>query len=322
MAEIKLLNFQPLPGLSSKHLQTVMHAYLPSGLAPDSTRWIVELGQGDILSCEVSTPPQWKPTDPTILLIHGLGSSHNAGYMVRMARKTYARGYKVVRINLRGCGSGEGLSKLPYHAGTSQDVFKVLQKYKIESPLSKVTVIGFSLGANVALKLAGELGEEADKWIERCFAVCSPIDLKHTVFSIGSPKHYLYQLYYMRSLAPQTSVWTPHKPSSIYELDRVMTAPLCGFESPEDYYQKCSSLQFLPRICVPANLVFAVDDPFIDISQLKDFPVPDSVKIWATTHGGHLGFLGCNVQEPDYFWMDQLLLHWLDDDFTSDALQE
>jgi hypothetical protein len=96
-----------------------------------------------------------------------------------LSKSLVEKGYKVVRVNLRGCGSGKGLSKLPYHAGCSQDLFQVLESFKKNAPDSKVTLIGFSLGANVILKLAGELGDMASAWFERCFAICTLPLVRH-----------------------------------------------------------------------------------------------------------------------------------------------
>ena len=140
------LNFHPLPWMTSSHLQTIVSSFLHSGLPPPSKKWLIDLGHNDYLSCEVSIPIAWKQSDQTVVLVHGMGGSHSSGYMIRMSRKLYLKGNKVVRINLRGCGSGKGLSKLLYHGGTSGDVLKVIQSLKETAPFSEIVLIGFSLG--------------------------------------------------------------------------------------------------------------------------------------------------------------------------------
>jgi predicted alpha/beta-fold hydrolase len=260
----------------------------------------------------------WKPTDQTVIMLHGLGGSHEAKYMVRMAKKSFDKGYRAIRVNLRGCGSGQGLSKLPYHAGCSEDLLKVLKAYKTEAPESHVTLIGFSLGANVALKFAGELGEMASDLIKRCFAICAPLDLKQTVQAIGKRRHFFYEKYFLKSLARQTKGWIEQKARTIHEFDQTITAPANGFKSADDYYQKCSCKYFLPKIRCQTEILLAEDDPFIDASIIKDVQIPTSVNIWKTKHGGHMGFIGRNAKSHDYYWMDQLLINWLDNDFKSD----
>ncbi len=319
MSTVQWLNFQPLPGLASRHLQTIIPIFRRPEKPPESVGWKVDIGEGDFLSCEVSKPRYFAPSNRTVVLLHGLGGSHNGQYMVRMARKVAEKGMKAVRVNLRGCGSGQGLSKLPYHAGCSEDVYHVLKACKREDPDSKVTVIGFSLGGNIALKLAGELGESASEWMEACFAVCSPLDLGQTGRLIAKKRHYFYHRHYLKRIVLQAQDWMQQKVSSIYEFDQVMTAPVCGFKDADDYHQKCSSKHFIPKICCPTHLLFAADDPFIDLAPLKEMVLPIAVKVWLTSHGGHMGFLSHSAKSHNYYWMDQLLLNWLDGDFASDV---
>lgn len=315
MATIQALHFHPSLGLSSKHLQTILPVYLFPGEAPPSESWVVELGDNDRLCCELSLQPNGKETDQTVALVHGLGGSHASGYMIRLARKLYAEGYHVLRINLRGCGSGEGLSKLPYHAGTSGDLLKVLQQWKQKAPKSGITLIGFSLGGNVVLKLMGELGETASEWIKSCIAVCAPLDLGETAQILSERKHHFYQSYYVKKISEQAASWMSKRVYSIHEFDNHVTAPLWGFKNAQDYYDNCSCIQFLPNIRHKTHLLFAGDDPFINFKKLQDRPLPSSVNLWMTRYGGHMGFLGKSAKGHHFYWLDQLLLNWVAGNF-------
>lgn len=316
MHKIKRLHFQPFLGLYSRHLQMIISAYIPGGKAPPSKQWFVDLGNDDQLSCEVSTPQNWKENNKTIALIHGLGGSHTSRYMVRMARKLYKRGNKVVRINLRGCGSGKGLSKLPYSAGNSYDVLKVLQALKKETPDSETSVIGFSLGGNTVLKLAGELGSEAENLVKTFIAVCPPLDLEQCVLSIQQKKYSLYHKYYLKRIFEQAGKWTTTKFQSLYEYDDKITGPLWGFTGAQDYYQNCSSKKFLSKIRVTSHVICAEDDPFIPIDALKDVPLSQHVNLWTTKYGSHMGFLGQTNQGWKFHWIDHLLLNWVEGQFS------
>lgn len=304
MDKIKQLDFKPLFGMSSPHLQMFFSIFLPAGKSPPSAQWLVDLGNGDRLSCEVSEPKKWNGN--TFVLIHGLGGSHQSSYMVRMARKLYERGDKVVRINLRGCGSGKGLSKLPYNAGNSQDILKVLNALKTETPSSDITVIGFSLGANLALKLAGELGKDAEKLIKQIIAVCPPFDLENTASILQEKKNRLYNRYYLRQIFYQASPWTNRVFTCLHEYDDHVTGPLWGYKNAKDYYQTSSSKFYLKNISVPSHILSAEDDPFIALEVLQDVPLSQHVQLWSTKKGSHMGFLG----RTTLHWMDQLLLDW------------
>ncbi|MBS0626579.1 MAG: alpha/beta fold hydrolase [Verrucomicrobia bacterium] len=288
----------------------IISSLLPNRVFPPSESSLIYLGGGDFLSCEVSIPLNWKEEDPTVILVHGMGGSHLSGYMVRMAYKIYLRGKKVVRVNLRGCGSGMGLSKLPYSAGTSDDVLRVLQVFKKKSPKSEITVIGFSLGGNIILKLAGELGEKAEEFVKTFIAVCPPLDLANTVKMIE--KRQFYHAYYLKKILKQASHLLFQKIRTLYEFDDLITAPLWGYKNADEYYQSCSSQKFISGICQSTYLLLAKDDPFIDFQKLEEISLPSFVNVWMTEKGSHMGFLGKTTKEHSPYFMDDLLLGWIE----------
>lgn len=305
--------FRPLPGLSSPHAQTICASFLHPGAPPPSTPLMVTLPDGDTLYCRMSLPPPWREHQKTIVLVHGLGGSDASNYMIRMGRKLYALGYRVVRINLRGCGSGSNLSRLPYHGGTSGDVYAVLEILKQQTPLSPLILMGFSLGGNIALKLSGELGEDGISLLQSTIAVCSPIDLADTVSLLCMPSNRLYHRYYLNHLISQGERWTKgRKIDTLYEFDNMVTAPSWGFTDANDYYRKSSSCFHIPNIKHPCYLLLTADDPFIDYRQILKVSLPEWVKVNLSKHGGHMGFLGWAGGGHRCFWMDQLLLNWVE----------
>lgn len=306
------LPFVPLPGLSSPHVQTALGCFSPSGTPPPSEAQLIPLSDGDSLYSAVSTPLLWKPTDKTVIMIHGLGGSHESGYIVRLSRKAYEKGHRVIRLNMRASGTGPTYASRPYHGGISPDLHESLQYIKKQAPESPIYVIGYSLGGNIALKLAGELGESANGLIAMTIAICPPVDLGQTAAILSRPNHQFYNQYYIKNLALQTAHWTGHlKFSTIYEYDKLVTAPNWNFKSPNDYYKKCSSLYFLPAIKHPTRIIFAADDPFIDYRCCIDEDLPDELSFWISERGGHMGYLGWVKDNYDCFWLDHLLLTWL-----------
>lgn len=303
--EIKKLSFEPFWGLSSGHIQTILPTFMPSGRAPPSDSWVVSLKDGDKLSCEVSTPKNWVDTDPTIFLIHGLGGNHASSYMIRMSRKLYQKGNKVIRINLRGCGSGHGLAKKTHYGGNSQDVLEILETYQKWHSNSSMSLVGFSLGGNISLKLAGELGDRMTGLLKTCIAICPPLDLFESIKAIEKIR--FYQRHYLKSLNPYVS----HKFTTLFDLDHHITAPMWGYQSAMDYYQNCSSVYFIPKIRHSTRVLLTEDDPFIEASEIKKVHIPPSVKIYTTDFGGHLGLIG----KKGNYWMDDLILHWIEDKF-------
>jgi predicted alpha/beta-fold hydrolase len=47
------------------------------------------------------------------------------------------------------------------------------------------------------------------------------------------------------------------------DYDDRYTAPLHGFKNAQDYWDKCSSLNFISKVRVPTLVVNAWDDPFL-----------------------------------------------------------
>lgn len=315
---VEYLPFKPLIGLSSPHVQTILGSFSLPGNPPPSAPLLIPLDDGDTLYCEVSTPKSWEEGQKTVVMVHGLGGSAQSNYMIRVARKLYENGYMVVRVNLRGSGTGRNLARLPYHGGSSGDIFVVLQALRQQTPLSPIILLGFSLGGNIALKLSGELGRDGLTWLQSTIAICSPIDLKKSITMLLMPENRLYHRYYLKQLIMQGDSWARGmKIDNLYDFDTHVTAPTWGFASADEYYTQSSSSRYISSIKNPCNLLLTLDDPFVDYEQIQDIHLPAHMKVFLCRNGGHMGFLGWAGTEHRYFWMDQLLLNWVENSGTS-----
>lgn len=315
--------FEPFPFFEDAHQQTVISAFFPNLTDPSSTQKLVRLADGDQLSLEVTTPLLWKPTDPTVVLVHGLCGSHKSPCVLRMAKRLDLLGIRAVRYNMRGCGSGRGLAKYCYHSGRSEDVFEVLKVLKKENPDSPILLIGFSLGGNVVLKLAGELSRTANAFLAGVIAVSPPVDLFSSSQLLADPQNAMYESYFYRLLRADVHfrhkkfkdlprVQLPHS-LKLYEFDRVYTAPMFGFKDVQDYYSKCSALHFIPEIDVPCKVLLSEDDPIVSATSLDRCNTPSVVEVYKTKKGGHMGYIGNPLSDRGLYWLDHLLLEWIDD---------
>ncbi len=311
-SSVRPLLFRPALGLTSPHIQTILPTFLKAGEEPPSAPFFISLEDGDTLCCMLSTPPNWNSSEKTIVLIHGLGGTHASSYMIRLSRKFYQTGYRCVRVNLRGTNLEGHVAQRPYHGGTSQDVLQVISTLKRLTPHSPLILIGFSLGGNIALKLMGELGENARSLIESTIAVCAPVDLAQTTHQLLERSNRLYHHYYLRRLRRIGTRWIGNSHlDSIIDFDHQVTAAYWGYQDAFDYYRQCSSKNFLPLIKHSCHLIFAADDPFVDYRPALQSSLSPSVNIWISPHGGHMGFLGWAGQEHRYWWLDSLLFQWI-----------
>ena len=251
-----------------------------------------------------------------IILVHGLEGSSDAGYMRTMAKTGLDAGYAVNRFNIRTCGGTEHLSNTLYHAGLTGDLRSVLGQFR-DQGRAPVHLVGYSLGGNQVLKLAGELGEEARPLIASVCAISTPIDFAAGARRLGQFSNRVYErrfLKRMRSRVVATGRFTARQikgASSIYEFDDRFTGPSFGFRGADHYYETQSSQLFLERIRVPALLIQAKDDIFIPF-EIFDHPAIRTnphVRLLVTEKGGHLGFLS---RTRPRFWTDQVVLEWIE----------
>jgi len=318
---MKHLEFSPFPLLGRATSQTLMGGIPSLVPAPPSMTVLVPLTDGDMLAAEVSTPDRWRAEESTVVLVHGLCGSDKSPYLVRLARRFYQRGVRVVRMNMRGCGSGARMAKTPYHAGSSGDVVAMLTALKHETPDSSFSLVGFSMGGNIALKVAGDLGDEASRLVDMAVAIAPPTDLTSAMHLVSKAKNRLYEGVFVKCLLQE--VEDRHKafpelgpyrlPSDIrmFGFDELYTAPMCGFANAIDYYQKASSLPTVGNIKIPTHVLFAEDDPLVDHTLLDNIAIPDCLHVWKTQQGGQLGFLGNPLLGRGMRWLDSLITQWV-----------
>ena len=316
--------FRPHPLMTNGHLQSVLGIHWPRRDQPyQAQQHHVLLDDGDRLVLHEDQPVEAAGKCPTVLLIHGLAGSHLSTYMSRKATRLVDRGYRVFRMDMRGCGAGEGLAKWPTHSGRSSDVASALHFIAELYPDTSTSLVGFSLGGTLTLNLLAEAGEIPVGALDRSLVICPPIELvaveRHFRTRLGT----FYDKFFVRllwtqvlnrwqrfpELAPTT---IPSRPRRLREIDEMVIAPSGGFESAEHYYLETSPGPKLASIRQPVTIFTSEDDPVVPVAPLLDFPVSPAVEVITTPHGGHLGFLGRSNGDPDFRWLDWRIIDWLE----------
>jgi len=317
--------FRPHPLAPGGDLQTIAAVYLPQGgHVYRAKQHRLTLEDGDQLVLHDDCPPHWSAGDRAALLMHGLAGCYQSGYMVRIAAKLTVRGVRVFRLDLRGCGAGFGLARWPYHSGRTEDAVAALQFIEQFCPGSPVSMIGFSLSGNIALKLCGELGEVSCAGLSDCLAICPPIDLRACSARLGARRNRLYDRHFVRmllrqlhekhrQLADAPGADYAHRPRTLFEFDDTFTAPICGFGDAENYYHTASSALGLKNIRLPTRIIAAADDPMIPSEVFRTTAASSSVDIRIAEGGGHLGFLARRGDDPDTRWIDWRVVDWINE---------
>ena len=317
--------FRPHPLLRSGHLQTLAGVYFP-GVLPEyrALRHQVTCDDGDRVVLHDDCPEAWSAGGPAALLMHGLGGSHQSVYMRRTAGKLRDRGVRVFRMDLRGCGAGVELARLPYHSGRSADAATSLRFIATLCPGSPVALVGFSLSGNIALKLAGESAADPPDNLASVMAVNPPVDLAACSDWIGRWHNRGYDRYFadlLRRQIAERSARAPHAvridfsrtPRHLREIDDWFTAPVCGFGTADNYYRQCSSAPLLPEIRLPTLIVTAADDPLVPLHSYARLRLSSSTTLRIAPHGGHLGFIGARSKsDPDRRWLDWRVVEWVE----------
>lgn len=329
LRKIKLNKFYPFPFARTGFWQTVYGHYMPI-LKPEKPNVYhhVMLPDGDILVVAENRPKHWHAGQRIMLLVHGLTGDHESTYMQRMCRRMVKKGYLVLRLNLRFCGPGRGLAKNTYHAGVSDDTRYVLQWIQRQFPNSPVTQIGFSLGANVSLKMAGEDGSRPSGNLDSVVAVSPPVDLKASVERMAHPDNRTFERFFVKYLLKDIKLLTklfpdhvgpiqlPENPT-IQSIEEIFAVHRAGFKSAEEYHRKCSSIYYIPEIKMPTLILSSTDDPVVDGRALAKVEHSDNVDIILTEKGGHCGFLGWGTSYDEVRWADQAVARWIEDTVTT-----
>lgn len=306
--------FDPL--FRNPHLQTIASHYWPRPAARGAaiTRRWVETEPGVQVLLESQRPVG--ECHGEIVMVHGLEGSGEAGYVSGLAEAAVGAGLAAHRFHMRTCGGAEHLCNTLYHAGLTGDLAAVLRLFQCEGRAAPF-LVGFSLGGNVALKLAGELGEDARGTVAGVCGVSTPLDLAASAARLSAPENWIYQRRFVRRMRARLLATGRYGPRDLRGLHTVMaiddriTAPSFGFGTAANYYRTQSAIRYLAGIRVPALLIQAEDDPLVPFAIFRSPAVLANpcVQLLATGHGGHLGFLGRGSRR---FWLDHAILQWIE----------
>jgi predicted alpha/beta-fold hydrolase len=269
----------------------------------------------------------WQPdraARPTVIALHGLEGSSEVHYMRGLAAEAWRRGWNAILLNQRNCGGTEALTPGLYHSGLTADPLAVMRELADRDGLRDIGVVGYSLGGNLAAKMAGELGEDGTLPLRAIVAVCPTIDLELCVRAIERRSNFAYQFNFVRNLRSRMRRKAAHWPGrfdltgldriwTIRRFDDVYTAPHHGFGDASRYYHRASALRVASRIAVPALVIAAEDDPFVPVEQFRapDLAGNPYVQVVLQRHGGHCGFVGAAPGGGDVYWAEQLAADFL-----------
>ena len=316
--------FTPARWLKNRHAQTIYPAFRWAYASrPELRRQQLELPDGDTTAVDWLVAADYLPeTAPLLVILHGLEGSADSSYARMLMDTALGNGWRSCVLHFRDCGDYRNRLPRRYHAGETNDLRYFLDTLH-ESPESArhsgpLLAAGFSLGGNVLLKYLGESGDATP--LRAATAVCVPLNLHDCARALEQGFSKVYQRLLLKSMKKSlTSKFDRHtaafdwdeamRARTFAEFDDLVTAPLHGFANMQDYYDRCSSVNFLKGIDRPTLIINSLDDPFMTPDVIPDMDKLSAyVTLEVATSGGHVGFIeGGTPWRPSFYLPERIL---------------
>jgi predicted alpha/beta-fold hydrolase len=312
--------FRPVGWLKHRHLQTIFPS-LPWAWRERAPlrREILDLPDGDSTAVDwVSAGDELPRSAPLLIVLHGLEGSAESSYARMLMQAALERQWRPCVLHFRDCGDYRNPLPRRYHAGETGDIRHFLQTLDEQGQTGPIFAVGYSLGGNILLKYLGESG--AGSRLHAAGAVCVPLNLHICAEALnqGFSKHYQRLLLknmknsVQRKFDRNTAAfdWDRAMAAEDFaEFDDVVTAPLHGFDGMNDYYDKCSSAQFLKDVARPTLVINSLDDPFMTPEVIPHHDkLSEHVTLEIADAGGHVGFVeGGTPWRPRYYLPRRIL---------------
>lgn len=297
--------FVPRRWLRGGHVQTVASFLIQRRFrVPAPEERMIEVAPGVEVLCHC----HWQADRAnvlTIIVVHGLEGSSESQYMFGITEKALGAGMNVIRYNQRNCGGTDALAPVLYHSGLSGDVAAVARGLMARDGISRLALVGFSMGGNLVLKLAGEWGGQAPPQFRAVAACCPALDLAASADALHEPSNRIYETYFLwalrRRMLQKARLFPKHFDRSrlrgihsLREFDDKVTAFYCGFRGVDDYYDRASAAHMVGQIAVPALVLHSANDPFIRITPAtrQKILANPNITFVETADGGHCAFIG------------------------------
>ncbi|MEH0157136.1 alpha/beta fold hydrolase [Limibacter armeniacum] len=256
-----------------------------------------------------------------VIVAHGLEGNAELAYVKGVVRMANARKWDAVGLNYRGCSGEPNWRFRSYHSGATDDIGIMINQIIAQGNYNEVFLVGFSLGGNLILKYAGELGANTPAAVNGIVAISVPCDLEASADYLSRPSGYLYRNRFLKFLKEKARTKIKFREAkftlkdiskirSFEDYDNLYTAPAHGFANARTYWRENSCKHFIPNIKVPTLILNAINDPLLapDSHPVKETDQHSFVKLMLTKYGGHVGFYDAGNQ---LYWHEKQILQFL-----------
>jgi uncharacterized protein len=300
MPVIELVEYNPPFLFRNSHIHTIAPAIFRKVTLPVCTTKLIDTSDGDFIEIDYYS----NKGKIVAILTHGIEGNSRKPYILGMTKALLEAGIDVIAVNLRGCSGMDNNLLSSYHAGKTDDLDTIVNYALKILGYQQIVLIGFSLGANITLKYAGERGRLISSSIKATVGISVPCDLSSTSKQMSLKSNRLYLNRFLGSLklkaickvktfrVSDISESKILSAKNFNDFDEIFTAPVHGFKSAQEYWNICSSKPYIANISIPSYILNALDDPMLS-SQCYPFDECSNnpfVFLETPKYGGHVGF--------------------------------
>jgi len=242
-----------------------------------------------------------EPAKQLAILLHGWEGSADSMYVLSLGSHLFDRGCDIFRLNFRDHGPSHHLNEDIFHSCRLPEVVGAVREIQRSLPQLPLTIAGFSLGGNFALRVAAK-ATSAGIQLQRAIAICPVLRPHHTMDALENGS-FIYQQYFItkwkqslrlkQRLFPQRFDFTAIlQQRSIKDMTQVMVERYSDFADLDAYLNGYALTgDVLAPLTMPAHILCALDDPIIPSRDLTELARTPWLHVNAVANGGHCGFM-------------------------------
>jgi len=312
--------FSPEFWASSAHLQTIFASLKlrlkgRNEMEECAREAVLEGAEGSRLLGFISRREKAKGL---VLLIHGWEGSSSSTYMLSTGRYLFRGGYDVLRLNLRDHGPSHHLNEGLFHGALTVETHNAVINAAAFAEGRPFFVVGFSLGANFALRVAARHTDVPVPNLAHVFGISPALDPHQATVSIDRS---IYRSYFLKKW--KTSLRSKQrffpglydfsemlKMNSCMDITRAIMPLYSSFADYLDYFSRYTLKKGLfADLRVPVTVIASADDPIIPVRDVLALEGAPNMRLLVQEHGGHCGFLN---PFPFGCWYERLICANLD----------
>ncbi len=306
------MSFVPPRWLTNAHLQSILPslklrrpllARRARDLLTASQTQIVDCGDGVRLLGHHSTQaalgrPQ---ADELVILLHGWEGSADSLYVLSLGSHLFELGCDVFRLNFRDHGASHHLNREIFHSCRLDEVVGAVRRIREHAPGKRLTIAGFSLGGNFALRVAAR-AKRAGLTVERAVAVC-PVLRPHSTMKVLEHGSFIYRYYFISKWKQSLRLKQQLFPdlydfkkvlaqNSLWAMTEMLIEHYSEFPTVDAYLEGYAITgDVLAQLEVPSYALLSLDDPIIPAHDLEHLARNPNLEVLKIPYGGHCGFM-------------------------------